>query len=170
MTDILIVYHTYGDGPVGRLAQGIRAGAEEVDNTRVRVVPVEEVTEEDLAEADGIAIGSPKEPGHTVSPPIAQLFWKMCEMRDRLDYKVGTAFSGSHGSFGGQELVNQIILRAFLMHNMAVIGQGSPESEGSDFAGGVIVEELDEKSEQWARRLGRRLAEMSALVARGRTT
>ena len=62
-----------------------------------------------------------------------------------------------------------MILRSFLLCNMAVIGQGAPEAGGSDFVGGVIVEELDEETAAWAVRLGRRLAEMSLLVAGGRS-
>ena len=169
MAEILIIYHTYGDGPVGRLAEGIRTGAAQVGGAEVTVKPVAEVTDADLIAADGIAIGSPKMPGHTVSPEIAALIERMCEIRDHLHYKVGTAFSGSHSSFGGQELVIQVILRSLVLYNMAVIGQGTPANGGSDFVGGVIVDELDENTADWAARLGRRLAEMSALVARGRS-
>jgi hypothetical protein len=93
----------------------------------------------------------------------------MSEIREQLHYKVGAAFSGSHGSFGGQEPVIEVILRSFLLYNMAVIGQGTPEAGGSDFVGGVIVEQLDENTAAWAARLGRRLAEMSVLAARGRS-
>ena len=51
MAGVLIVYHTYGDGPVGRLAEGIGAGAAEVDGTEVRVMRVEDVTDQDLSRA-----------------------------------------------------------------------------------------------------------------------
>ena len=170
MVEVLIIYHTYGDGPVGRLAEGVRAGAAEVEGAEVSLKPVSEVRDEDLVRAGGIAIGSPKMPGHTVSPEIGALIARMSEIREHLDYKVGAAFSGSHGSFGGQELVIGVILRSFLLYNMAVIGQGTPGAGGSDFVGGVIVEELDENTAAWAARLGRRLAEMSLLVSRGRSS
>ena len=169
MVEVLITYHTYGDGPVGRLAEGIRAGAEQVEGAVVTVKPVTEVSDGDLVRAGGIAIGSPKMPGHTVSPEIGALIGRMSEIREHLNYKIGAAFSGSHGSFGGQESVIGVILRSFLLYNMAVIGQGAPEAGGSDFVGCVIVEELDENTAAWAARLGRRLAEMSLLVARGRS-
>ncbi len=169
MVEVLIIYHTYGDGPVGRLAEGIRVGAAEVDGAAVTVKPVSGVSDEDLVRAGGIAIGSPKMPGHTVSPEIGALIGRMSEIREQLHYKVGAAFSGSHGSFGGQEPVIEVILRSFLLYNMAVIGQGTPEAGGSDFVGGVIVEQLDENTAAWAARLGRRLAEMSVLAARGRS-
>ena len=168
MAEVLIVYHTYGDGPVGRLARGIGAGAEEVAGVDVRIQTVADVTDDDLKRADGIAIGSPKMPGHTVSPEIAELIGRLDTLRSELHYKVGTGFSGSHGSFGGQELVIQVILRALLLYNMVVIGQGTPDEEGgSDFVGGVIVEDLDDQTAAWARNLGRRLAQMSLLVAKG---
>ena len=167
MANVLIVYHTYGDGPVGRLARGIGAGAEEVANIVVNVQCVVDTTEEDLIRADGIAIGSPKMPGHTVSPDIAELLARMAGLRHELHYKVRTAFSGSHSSFGGQELVIQTILRALMVSNMVVVGQGCGDDVSSDFVGGVIVGELDEATGSWARALGRRLAEMSLIVARG---
>jgi NAD(P)H-dependent FMN reductase len=124
----------------------------------VEVKSVETVTDDDLLAADGIAIGSPKNPGHCISPPIYALVEQLNRLRSQLHDKVGTAFSGSHGSFGGQEIVNQTLFRAILSSNMLAVGLPQPDEHWNDFAGGVIVEELDERTGDWAHSLGARLA------------
>ena len=161
--NVLIVYHSY-NGPVQRLSEGIAAGARQVAGVSVQVKSVETVTDDDLLAADGIAIGSPKNPGHCVSPPIYALIEQLTRLRAQLRNKVGTAFSGSHGSFGGQEIVNQILFRAMLSCNMLVVGLPQPDEQWNDFAGGVIVEELDERTGPWAHELGARLAEAARRI------
>ena len=162
-TNVLIVYHSY-NGPVQRLAEGIAAGARQVAGVSVEVKSVETVTDDDLLAADGIAIGSPKNPGHCISPPIYALIEQLNRLRRHLHDKVGTAFSGSHGSFGGQEIVNQTLFRAILSSNMLVVGLPQPDEHWNDFAGGVIVEELDERTGPWAHGLGARLAEVARRI------
>ena len=161
--NVLIVYHSY-NGPVQRLAEGIAEGARQVAGVSVEMKSVENVTDDDLLAADGIAIGSPKCPGHCISPPIYALVEQLSRLREQLHDKVGTAFSGSHGSFGGQEIVHQTLFHAMLACNMVVVGHPQPDDRFSDFVGGVIVEELDAKTAGWARELGARLAEVALRI------
>ena len=157
---VIIIYHSY-DGPVKRLAEGIAEGARKIPDVSVALKSVEEVSDEDLLGADGIAVGSPKCVGHCISPEIYELFGRLSRLRQQLGNKVGTAFSGSHSSFGGQEIVHQTIFHAMLACNMVVLGQMQPDRGFSDFIGGVIVEQLNEKTSVWAQELGGRLAEVA---------
>ena len=164
---VLIVYHSY-NGPVGRLADGIADGARSVAGATVKVKSVEMVTDEDLQEADGIAIGSPKCIGHFISPEIYSLIERLGSLRDRLHNTVGTAFSGSHSSYGGQETVYGALFHAMLCCNMLVVGHPQATEGWSDFVGGVIVEDLDEKTCRWAAELGARLALAALLLSANR--
>ena len=162
---VLVVYHSY-NGPVARLAAALSAAAEGHGVT-TQLVPIAELNDQQLLQADGIAIGSPKCAGHTPSPEILQLLERMSAMRERLAAKVGTAFSGSHSSFGGQELVHQSIFHAMLAANMLVVGTPQPTDGYSDFVGGVIVDELDAATASWAAALGARLAIAALWLRRG---
>ena len=126
---------------------------------------MQEVSDEDILSANGIAVGSPKCAGHSVSAEILAFFGKLAGLRSKLGLKAATVFSGSHGSFGGQERVHEWLFHAMMCCNMVLVGHFQKDEGFSDFVGGVVIEKLDEKTGVWARELGARLAEVSAKLA-----
>lgn len=165
MANILIAFHSYNRGPVERLAKRIGEGARSATGTTVVVKNATDVSDEDILEADGIAIGSPKGRGHTITPPVQEFIDRLYGLRSKLAFKVGTAFSGSHGSYGGQQLIHQALFSAMLACHMTVVGYPYCEQSPCDFIGGVIIGDLDEETGQWAEILGRRLAEAAGRMA-----
>jgi multimeric flavodoxin WrbA len=166
MANVLVAYHSYTHGPVERLAHRIGQGAGSVAGTTVLVESVETVSDEEILEADGIAIGSPKGRGHTITTPVQEFIERLYRLRSKLALKVGTAFSGSHGSYGGQQLVHQVLFSAMLACHMSVVGYPYCEDSPCDFIGGVIIGDLDKQTGRWAEILGQRLAEVARRMAR----
>ena len=48
--------------------------------------------------------------------------------------------------------------------NMVIVGNPQPNTDFSDFVGGVIIENLDDGTEGWAHKLGARLAEVAVRI------
>jgi NAD(P)H dehydrogenase (quinone) len=79
--------------------------------------------------------------------------------------KVGAAFATGGGISSGKEITMFTILGAMLIHQMIVIsgggGFGASATTGPDSPG------IDAKESAEARELGKRVAEVAALVKRG---
>jgi NAD(P)H dehydrogenase (quinone) len=161
MTNILIIYHSI-KGNVKMVADEIAIGAKSLNNTNVKIKSVQEVTPEDILSADGIAFGCLKFYG-SLSPEMSMLFEKLYPLRERLKYKVGTAFSGSPSQYGGQEQVMETLVYAMLNPLfMIVVGEDIRES---GFIGGYIASEvMDEKAQRANRALGKRLAIVASMI------
>jgi NAD(P)H dehydrogenase (quinone) len=166
---VLVTYHSV-TGHTEKMAKGVVAGAQAVPGTTVVLKPVGRVTAADLFSADALIVGSPVY-WSNMAGQVKTFFddWQLkfgvfpeFKMRD----KVGAAFTTGGQAASGKELTMLTILAAMLGNQMIVVSGGgafgaSATSEG-DSPG------LDEKELTGARELGRRVAEVTGRVKRGR--
>jgi len=166
---VLVTYHSV-TGHTEKMAKGVVAGAQAVPGTTVVLKPVGQVTAADLFSADALIVGSPVY-WSNMAGQVKTFFddWQLkfgvfpeFKMRD----KVGAAFTTGGQAAGGKELTMLTILAAMLGNQMIVVSGGgafgaSATSEG-DSPG------IDDKELTGARELGRRVAEVTGRVKRGR--
>jgi NAD(P)H dehydrogenase (quinone) len=166
---VLVTYHSV-TGHTEKMAKGVVAGAQAVPGTTVVLKPVGKVTAADLFSADALIVGSPVY-WSNMAGQVKTFFddWQLkfgvfpeFKMRD----KVGAAFTTGGQAASGKELTMLTILAAMLGNQMIVVSGGgafgaSATSEG-DSPG------IDEKELTGARELGRRVAEVTGRVKRGR--
>ena len=166
---VLVTYHSV-TGHTEKMAKGVVAGAQAVPGTTVVLKPVGKVTAADLFSADALIVGSPVY-WSNMAGQVKTFFddWQLkfgvfpeFKMRD----KVGAAFTTGGQAAGGKELTMLTILAAMLGNQMIVVSGGgafgaSATSEG-DSPG------IDDKELTGARELGRRVAEVTGRVKRGR--
>jgi len=166
---VLVTYHSV-TGHTEKMAQGVVAGAQAVPGTTVVLKPVGKVTAADLFSADALIVGSPVY-WSNMAGQVKTFFddWQLkfgvfpeFKMRD----KVGAAFTTGGQAASGKELTMLTILAAMLGNQMIVVSGGgafgaSATSEG-DSPG------IDDKELTGARELGRRVAEVTGRVKRGR--
>jgi NAD(P)H dehydrogenase (quinone) len=165
---VLVAYYSL-TGNTEKLAQAVAQGARQASGVTVTLKRVDEVTQEDLQQADGIILGSATYyaniPG-TMKAVIDTWSWKM-----KVDFtdKVGGAFATGGGQTGGKEHVVISLLLFMLSNRMVVAGPLYQDAEGEDVWGepgssaitgpldpGIGSAELDA-----ARRLGNRVATLA---------
>ena len=167
---VLVTYHS-GTGNTEKMAQGVADGAKAVSGTGVVLKRVGDVTEADLLSADGVIVGSPVYFGN-MSGEVKTFFdnWslKFRLFQDRkMRNKVGSAFATGAAVSNGKEVTILTIFAAMLINQMIVVsdrgGFGATATTGPDSPG------IDEKELAEARDLGKRVAEVAALIKRGAT-
>ncbi len=166
---VLVTYHS-ATGNTEKMAQGVAEGAKAVSGTSVVLKRVGEVIRDDLLSADAVIVGSPVYVG-SVSGQVKTFLdnWGPkfgLETRSRnMRNKVGAAFATGGGVSNGKEVAMLTILGAMLIHQMIVISGGrgfdASATTGPDSPG------IDAKEIAEARDLGKRVAEVAALVKRG---
>ena len=159
--NILIVYYSV-TGNTQQMANGVVEGVQRDSNATATLKKVDEVTNDDLAAADGIVLGSPTYYGAIAGP-----------MKDFIDTpwylgdKVGGAFSTGAMKTGGKEHVVVSLLLALMMKGVVIVG---PTYDFGTFSSGafgatamtgppddgVSESELDD-----ARALGERVAKIA---------
>jgi NAD(P)H dehydrogenase (quinone) len=167
---VLVVYHSE-TGNTEAMARGVADGAASVAGTAAQIVPVTEVTREQLLSAHAIALGSPTYFGNMSG--TMKTFIDNWWLRDRvyLGDKVGGAFATGGGMFGGKEHVVTSLIHAMLGNGMIVVGpvfevgderfgNAGPAAATAPPYDGVGPDELE-----GARQLGRRLAEVAQRLA-----
>ena len=137
MASVLVIYYTR-TGNTKKMAElisdGLKSNGQEVECKRV-----EDVSLDDLKQADGVIIGSPTYYG-TMSAEIKQLLDESVKLHGRLDGKLGAAFSTAANIAGGNETTVLGILNALLIHGFII--QGNPV--GSHY-GPVSIGEPDKR-------------------------
>jgi NAD(P)H dehydrogenase (quinone) len=165
---VLVTYQS-STGNTEKMAQGVADGAKAVSGTSVILKRVSEVAVNDLLTADAVVVGSPVYFG-SMSGEVKTFFdnWtlKFDLFRDRkMRNKVGGAFATGGSGSNGKEVTMLTILGAMLINQMIVVsgggGFGASATTGPDSPG------IDEKEVTEARELGRRVAEVGAVVKRG---
>ena len=165
---VLVTYHS-ATGNTEKMAQGVAEGARAVAGTSVVLKRVGEVAANDLLSADALIVGSPVYFGN-MSGEVKTFFdnWtlKFDLFRDRkMRNKVGAAFATGGGISSGKEVTILTILGAMLLNQMIAVsgggGFGASATTGPDSPG------IDEKELADARDLGKRVAEVAAVVKRG---
>lgn len=165
---VLVTYYS-ATGNTEKMAQGVADGARAVAGTSVVLKRVGEVAANDLLSADAVIVGSPVYFGN-MSGEVKTFFdnWtlKFDLFRDRkMRNKVGAAFATGGGISSGKEVTILTILGAMLLNQMIAVsgggGFGASATTGPDSPG------IDEKKLADARDLGKRVAEVAAVVKRG---
>jgi len=165
---VLVTYHS-ATGNTEKMAQGAADGAKAVPGTSVVLKRVGEVTGDDLVSSDAVVVGSPVYFGNMSGEVKTFLdnwllkfgLWQDRKMRN----KVGGAFATGGAVSNGKEVTMLTILGAMLINQMIVVsgggGFGASATTGPDSPG------IDEKEVAEARALGKRVAEVAAVVKRG---
>jgi NAD(P)H dehydrogenase (quinone) len=166
---VLVAYHSV-TGNTEKMAREVAAGARGVPGTRVVLKRVGEVAGADLFTSDAIIVGSPVY-WSNMSGEVKTFFdnWQLrfgvfpeFKMRN----KVGAAFTTGGQVSGGKEVTMLTILAAMLGNQMIVVSGGGAFGAGATTEGGSSG--IDEQEMAAARDLGKRVAEVAALVKRGR--
>ncbi len=196
MTKILVLYYSsYGHTAkmAEAVAEGIREGGAEAVIRHVAETAPQEVVEsagfqqmeghtciggpDELAEYDGIVVGSPTRYGRMTSQRAA--FWDQTGglwQKGALIGKVGAAFTSTASQHGGQETTLWSILNNLLHMGMTVVGldygfqdqMGTDEVKGgapygaTTIAGGDGSRQPSETDLAGARYLGKRVAQTAA--------
>ena len=166
---VLIAYYSR-TGHTESMADGVAKGVREVEETHVILKRVERVTAADLFSADALIVGSPVYWANMAGP--VKIFFDDWQLRFgvfpefKMRNKVGAAFSTGGQISGGKELTMLTILAAMLGNQMIVVSGGgafgaSATTEGS--SPGIDAKELAR-----AKALGKRVAEVTWMVRRGR--
>jgi NAD(P)H dehydrogenase (quinone) len=169
MGKILVLYDSK-TGNTAKMAEYVAQGAQEIPETEVRLLSVDEASADDVFWCDGVAVGSPTY--------VGIVSWKMKRFWDevvpkawgRIDGKIGCAFSSSGGWGGGAELT--CLSLYILLMNFGLLVFGVPDYVGEAFTlhhGSVVAREPKREEEIAAcRRLGKRLAQWVAVYVDGR--
>ena len=198
MRDILVVYHSR-NGTTAALAREVCNGVDAVDGmqARLRTVPqvsanseatasaVPEsgppyVTAEDLAECDGLVIGSPTHFGnmsaslkHFLDGTVGEWF------KGALAGKPGGVFTSTSSLHGGQETTLLSMALPLLHHGMLLVGipyteealsttrTGSTPYGASHVSWSRRPDSLSDDEKALARALGKRVADIAGRLADG---
>lgn len=136
---VLIIYDSRS-GNTATMAQAVAKGAKEAE-VQAEVKRVENVTMQDLLDADGIIMGSPTYFGQ-MSSKLKHLIDDSVKVHTKLTGKVGAAFTSSGGIATGAETTLLSILQAMLVHGMIVQGNAEDQHYGVAVEGKPKAEDL----------------------------
>ncbi|MGK9477580.1 flavodoxin family protein [Melioribacter sp. OK-6-Me] len=168
MGKVLILYYSK-DGSTEKMAKYVAEGALQIPGTEIRIKNINTASREDIIWCNGVAVGSPTHLG-ILSSEMKKFWEDLLPDWQRIDGKIGCAFSSQGGWGGGAELTCMSILT--VMMNFGFLVFGVTDYSGHQFTahyGAVQAGEprLDKEIEA-CRRLGRRLAEWVAVYFDGR--
>ena len=165
---VLVTYHSLS-GNTEKMARAVVEGAKAIPGTRCVLKRVGEVTGDDLFASDAVIVGSPVY-WSNMSGEVKSFFdnWQLkfgvfpeFKMRN----KVGAAFATGGQVSGGKEVTMLTILAAMLGNQMIVVSGGGAFGASATTEGDSPG--IDEKELASARDLGKRVAEVAALIKRG---
>lgn len=165
---VLVAYHSQ-TGNTKQMADAMAAGAGAVDGVEAEAIPVDQVTKEDLEQADAIALGSPVHMGDAAVEMRAALvrwsgefgFWESRGLQD----KVGAVFATGALPSNGKEFTMMSLATGLLQFGVVLVSPyGSLGASATTYKPDPGV---DEAEEEVARDLGRRLAEVAGRMKRG---
>jgi NAD(P)H dehydrogenase (quinone) len=169
MSKILVLYDSLS-GNTAKMAELVAEGAAGIDGTETRVRSVDDAAADDVVWCDGLAVGSPTNMG--------LLSWKMKRFWDetmvdqwmKVDGKIACAFSSSGGWGGGAELACQSLLTVLMNFGFLVFGVTDYVGKLTTLHYGAITarEPRGEDPQNACRKLGKRLAEWTAVFCDGR--
>jgi len=165
---VLVTYHS-ATGNTEKMAQGVAEGAKAVPGTSVVLKRVGEVAANDLSSSNAVIVGSPVYFAN-MSGEVKTFFdnWSLkfgLFQNRKMRNKVGAAFSTGAGVSAGKEFTILGILAAMLNNQMIVVSGGG--GFGASATTGPESPGIDEKELADARDLGKRVAEVAAVVKRG---
>ena len=168
MGKVLVLYYSQ-TGNTKKMAELVADGVAQIPEIEVRLKSIDEANRDDIFWCDGLALGSPTHLG-TVASTMKKFWEDLLPDWQKLDGKIGCAFSSQGGWGGGAELTCQALLT--IMINFGFLVFGVPDYTGHQFTAhyGAIQagEPSEEKQKEACRRLGKRLAEWVAVYIDGR--
>ena len=172
-TRVLVAYHSE-TGNTEKLAQAVRTGAASIAGITVTLRKASEVKDDDIAQADGIVVGTPVQ-WSTASTETRRLLDRIGAVLGKSktlgDGRTAGAFCTGGGVAMGKDLARITILSAFLTMRFLVIGGvdaygfgtlGPQATTGPDDPG-VSDKELEE-----ARQFGERFARFTLHIRRAK--
>jgi NAD(P)H dehydrogenase (quinone) len=163
---VLIAYYSQS-GNTKTLAHAVEEGAKSVAGVRVLLLPIDQVSNKEVLEADAIVVGSPVYNANVA--PEVQKFINSWPFEGRpLKNKLGAAFVTGGGISIGEELVQLNLLHSMLIQGMLVMGGEETEAAfGASAITGEVPFQTGKVEEQFlvkARGLGKRVAEMALFL------
>lgn len=149
----MVVYDSE-TGNTEKMAFAVADGAKQVGGVNVAVKKAEQTKLEDLLNADGIIMGSPTYFGQ-MSAKLKALIDESVEIHEKLEGKVGAAFTSAGGTATGAETTLFSILEAMLIHGMIVQGRSDDKHYGA-----AALESPDDEELKFCRELGKRTASL----------
>jgi NAD(P)H dehydrogenase (quinone) len=151
------------------MAEYVAEGVQQVSDIDIRLRSTQEATREDVLWCDGMAVGSPTYLG-TVSAEMKRFWEDLLPLWQKIDGKIGCAFSSQGGWGGGAELTCMTLMTIMLNYGMLVFGVTDYSGHQFTLHYGATQagKPRTEKEVEACRRLGRRLAEWVAVYADGR--
>ncbi len=162
---ILVAYHSLS-GNTERMAEAVAEGAGSLPGTKVVMKRVGQVTADDLFTSDGLIVGSPVY-WSNMSGEVKTFFdnWQFkfgVFPEFKMKNKVGAAFATGGQVSGGKEVTMLTILAAMLGNQMIVVSGGGAFGASATTEGDSLG--IDNKELADAHMLGRRVAEVAALI------
>ena len=168
MGKVLVLYYSQG-GNTKKMAELVAEGVSQIPEIEIRLKSVDEASRDDILWCDGLAVGSPTHLG-TVNSAMKRFWEELLPDWQKLDGKIGCAFSSQGGWGGGAELTCQALMT--ILMNFGFLVFGVTDYAGHQFTAhhGVIQagEPGEEKQKEACRRMGKRLAEWVAVYVDGR--
>ncbi len=166
----ILVLHDSKSGNTAQMADFVAAGARSIADTEVRLLSIDAAKATDVAWCDGVAVGSPTNMG--ILSWRMKRFWddEMFHSWGKIDGKFACAFSSSGGWGGGSEMACQSLLTVLMNFGFLVFGVTDYVSRDLTLHYGAIAAKAPREKEVQAacHKLGRRLAEWTALYCHGR--
>ena len=162
---VLVTYHSLS-GHTERMAEAVVEGAKSLPGTTVVLKRVGQVTGEDLFSADAIVVGSPVY-WSNMSGEVKTFFddWQFkfgVFPEFKMKNKIGAAFATGGQISSGKEMTMLTILAAMLGNQMIVVSGGGAFGASATTEGDSPG--IDKKELADAQALGRRVAEVAALL------
>lgn len=168
MGKVLVLYYSH-DGNTAKMAKFIAEGVAQIPDIEVRIKSIDQADQNDLIWCNGLALGSPTHLG-TVTSDMKKFWEDLLPEWQKLDGKIGCAFSSQGGWGGGGELTCQALMTIMINYGFLVFGV--TDYSGYQFTthyGAVQAgEPREDKEIESCRRLGKRLAEWVAVYFDGR--
>ena len=162
---VLVAYHSLS-GHTERMAEAVVEGAKSLPGTTVVLKRVGQVTAEDLFSSDAIVVGSPVY-WSNMSGEVKIFFdnWQFkfgVFPEFKMKNKIGAAFATGGQISSGKEMTMLTILAAMLGNQMIVVSGGGAFGASATTEGDSPG--IDKKELADAQALGRRVAEVAALL------
>lgn len=169
-TKVLVAYHSMS-GNTERMAEAVVEGAKSLPGTIVVLKRVGQVTADDLFSADAVIIGSPVY-WSNMSGEVKTFFdnWQFkfgVFPEFKMKNKIGAAFATGGQISSGKEVTMLTILAAMLGNQMIVVSGGGAFGASATTEGDSPG--IDKKELADAQALGRRVAEVAAMLRPSRT-
>lgn len=152
MAKVLVTYFS-SSGNTKKMAEKIEDTIKK-EGIKTVLKSVEDVKASELADYEGIVIGSPTYYG-TMAWQVKKLLDESVSLHGSLKGKVGGAFSSAANIGGGNETTITDILNAMLIHGIIV--QGEPQG---DHYGPVAIGAPDGRAFKCCKRLGKNVANL----------